>query len=158
MAEKTFIDSHELYSLAKSLQSKHYLHLGHIDLEIVSFKEVFGEKPKKAEIAALSGISAAWVKELLALHTKKLYCLTVWSDAWNELPPNMRAWHIFRALLRIAPGNDGAVAKPDVNDFSTLLGFLGVGYLKRTDLPDPLADDCALPPPEMDDDDEGSTF
>ena len=42
----TYVQSLELYEIALKLKERYYLHLGHVDLDIIYFAEKLGDKPK----------------------------------------------------------------------------------------------------------------
>jgi hypothetical protein len=161
----TYVQSLELYEIALKLKERYYLHLGHVDLDIIYFAEKLGDKPKKGKIAELSGISNPWVKALLAKNQNdnKLYCMSVWSAEWLEVTPAKKEWMVFKMLCSVHPQNDGKLNKPDISDFGYIQEFFmnaGVGpyWESQDDLPSLLgADPLAIPPPP-DDTDEGSTL
>jgi hypothetical protein len=165
MANIEFIESYELLELAQKLKERYYLFIGHVDLEIIFFAEKIGEKPKKAKVAELSGVSNPWVKSLMAKNGKnnKLYCMSVHSAEWAEFSPAKREWAVFKLLCSVNPNNDGKIRKPDIGDFGFILEFfmnLGIGpyWEKQDTLPSLLGDDPLPIPPPPDDTDEGSTL
>jgi hypothetical protein len=161
----TFVESFELLDLAQKLKERYYLFVGHVDLELMYFAEKVGEKPKKAKIGELSGVSNPWVKALMAKNGKnnKLYCMSVWSAEWAELSPAKREWTVFKLLCSVNPENDGKARKPDIQDFGFILDYFmneGIGpYWESKDtLPSLLGADPLPIPPPPDDTDEGSTL
>jgi len=164
MAEPTFNESYELAELASKLQDRYRYELGHVDLELLYFAEKIGEKGKNAKIVEVSGITSAWLKQLLSKAGKnnKLYCLSAWSQEWGELSPAQKQWFIFHCLYSIALENDGKLRKPDVQGHGPIIEFLGPYWQNRKDLPDMLSGDpLGIPPPPEPQDEEdalGSTF
>jgi hypothetical protein len=150
MAEPTFNESLDLYELAFKLQDRYRYELGHVDLELIYFAEKIGEKGKKAKIAEVSGITSAWLKQLLSKAGKnnKLYCLAVWSQEWGQLSPAQQQWAIFNSLYSISLENDGKLRKPDVQGHGPIIEFLGPYWQARKDLPDMMSGDpLGIPPP-----------
>lgn len=150
MAEPTFTESHELMELASKLQDRYRYELGHVDLEMVYFAEKLGERGKNAKIVDVSGITSAWLKQLLSKAGKnnKLYCLSAWSQEWGELSPAQRHWAVFHCLYSISPNNDGKLRKPDVTGHGPIIELLGPYWESRNDLPDMLSGDpLPIPPP-----------
>jgi len=164
MAEPTFTESYELLGLAKKLQERYHFFLGQVDLEAIWFTEALGEKPKTAKVASISGITKPWLKQLLAKMDKnnKLYCLSVWSQEWENLSPAQREWAVFHCLYAVAPEAEGKMRKPDVQGYGPIIDFLGPYWERRQDLPSMLDGDEPLPippPPADEEDDEiGSTI
>jgi hypothetical protein len=157
MADKTYNESNELKELAGKLVEKYYEYLGQVDLDNIYFAEIDGEKPKKAGVLQVGGISSDWVKKLI--DDKVLYCISVWGSEWDELSPSMREWMVFDALLRIDPHNDGKLQKPDVNEFGIIIQYVGGSWRGRDDLPSLLNCENPLPIPlPKYDEDIGESF
>lgn len=150
MAEPTFIESYELAKLASDLQDRYRYELGHVDLDMIYFAEKIGEKSKSAKIVDVSGITSAWLKQLLSTAGKnnKLYCLAAWSQEWGQLSPANKQWFVFNCLYSISLENDGKLRKPDVQGYGPIVEFLGPYWASRKDLPDMLnGDPLGIPPP-----------
>ena len=167
MAEPTeYSESPEIKELATKLKDRYYLHLGHVELDLVYFAEKTGSKPKKGRVGEISGISNAWVKQILSqFGNNQQYCLSVWTAEWEALSPGMREWLIFDALYSIKPEQDGKLRKPDVSEHGPILEFMmgqGIGYLWRngeSDLPSLLGDTpLAIPLPADTSDTSDSTL
>jgi hypothetical protein len=159
-ASKSYSASPELEECARRLRERYWLYLGHVDINNIYFAEIEGEKPKKSGVLTLSGVSAPWVKTLLASYgNSRLYCMSVWSDEWKGMATQMREWLIFDALFAIDPVSDGKVRKPDVQEWGVLVEYLGPYWRKRQDLPSLLGgtEPLPIPPPQILED-EGSTL
>lgn len=160
MAEPTFNESYELAELASKLQERYRYELGHVDLELIYFAEKIGEKSKKAKIVEVSGITSAWLKQLLSKAGKnnKLYCLSAWSQEWSELTPAQQQWGVFNSLYSISLENDGKLRKQDVQGHGPIIEFLGPYWESSNDLPDMLSGDAlGIPPPPDPENSDDST-
>ena len=166
--EVTYIESFELLELATKLLSVYFVYIGHVDLEMIYFAEKSGEKPKKAKVGDISGLTSNWAKLLLAKSGKnnKLYCMSVWGTEWAELSPAQREWVVFSLLTAVSPFNDGKLVKPDISDRGYILEYFmneGVGpyWEKSENLPSLLDGDplpIPLPPDPEEDEAAGSTM
>jgi len=161
----TYIESHELLELATKLKDRYYLFLGHIDLELIYFAEMIGDKPKKAKVISLSGISNPWVKAILAKDGKnhKLYCLSAWGNEWSQLGPSSKQWAVFKLLCNVEPAMDGKLKKYDIQDHGFIQEYMSLAHIgpyweKSDTLPDMLADDpLPIPPPPLEEEDESDS-
>lgn len=163
--EKIYNKSNEVMELANKIKQRYYLYVGQVDLENVFFAEIDGEKPKRAGIMEVSGVSSSWVRYILDQNHNALYCMAVWGQEWLDLAPNVKEWLVFDALLRIDPENTGKIRKPDINEFGMILdyfGNIGIGAYwrnKSDKLPSLLGGIDPLPIPlPPDDTDEGSSI
>ena len=158
MDEKTYSQSHELRNMATKIIDHYHLYLGHIDLDNIYFADIDGEKPKRAGIMQIGGITSEWVRQLLQKTNGALYCISVWREEWEAIFAPMQEWMMFDALMRINPNNDGKLVKPDVNEFGIVVEFIGPYWRSRTDLPSLLdGDPLAIPLPKDNESDLGST-
>ena len=166
MSDLTYSASPEIEEIATKLKARYYLYIGHVDIDSIQFSEKSGPKPKKGKVADISGISSAWVREYLAqFGSTKLYCLSAWSEAWEELSPAAQEWAVFRLLLAVHEANNGQIKKPDVSEFGIITEFmcsigLGAHWEKKVgELPSLLdgVDPLPIPLPDLDTDD-GSTL
>ena len=157
MEDKTYSQSSELRNMASKIIDNYHLYLGHIDLDNIYFADIDGEKPKRAGIMQIGGITSEWVRQLLQKTNGALYCISVWRDEWETIFSPMQEWMMFDALMRINPNNDGKLVKPDVNEFGIIVEFIGPYWRSRTDLPSLLdGDPLAIPLPTYNVD-EGET-
>jgi len=157
----TYRESVNLYTLARELQEKYYLHLGYIDMDAIYFADKIGDKPVKASVIDISGIRSQWVREVLS-HTSsnKLYCIGTWFTEWSELPYNQQEWLMFDTLYSIGVENDGKLRARDVFEHGVIADFLGVYWRDNKEVPSLLSasEPLPIPPPPSLYADEGSTI
>ena len=150
--QNDYTESLEILNLAKQLQEKYSAFIGYVDLDLVAFALVDGYKPKNAKVSQMSGITQAWVRDILfnKFNTKgKLYCLSVWSELWDELEQSKKEWVVFKSLYSISPDLDGKIRATDVQDYGFIIEYFirsgfGPYWESKDSLPSLLSQDLPL--------------
>ena len=159
--EVSYRESINLYALARQLQERYYLHLGHVDLDVIYFADKTGDKPPKASVIEASGVRSGWVQQILNQNAShKRYCIAAWFVEWSELSFNKQEWLMFDALYSIGIENDGKLRVRDVVEHGVIADFLGVYWRSDDEIPSLLQskDPLPIPPPAAIHADEGSTL
>ena len=131
MSSPEFIESKENYEIAVALQEKYFPFIGYVDLSLIYFAEMDGYKSKNAPIYQMTGMTQKWARTLLlSLGERKSYCLSVWSEQWQELEKTKKEWIIFKCLFMVSPQGNGKIRPFDVSDYGFIVEYfvrLGVG-------------------------------
>jgi len=149
--KREFVESVELYDLAKQLVDK-YDFFDHINVDKIYFAFCMDQTSKKTKPLIMGNIS----NELAQKVTDTKYQIAFYVNFWEDWTEEVQLIMLFKALYSISEMFDGKLRKLDPMDPYVIAKTFGLDWTLRDDLPNILADPVhfQFPVNDADDDDE----
>lgn len=135
--EPIYEDVSEFVLYADKLIEKYPDQFGNIDVATIACVAI-QNKQRSDKKSQLWDIKA--IKPPISRYCQKQYIFVFFQHDWDELSEKHRKIIVADCLCSIPPGGGGSVNPMDYKDHSMMLRTLGVDYMGRDDVPDPLED------------------
>lgn len=128
--KRDFADCDEMRDLAEAIIKKFQgQYFGYaVDPDVIRFARVISEQAKNSADVCVEENGKDWLEG-----TSCQFLVGVYAEKWDTWGDARKQWEMFSALRKLPIDMEGKKAKPDINDYSFILEYLGFNWRADND-------------------------